>query len=377
MNIKQIISVFVLLLLSLSAATAQQVGEITYMEGDVEITRNGDIIEFDDVDIGTTIENYDVITTSPRSTVSINLSYNKAINSEIIVAENTVFAVEIDNIDAVSQANFNMFSGGLALKVQKMTSGNSLSVNTEAASMGVRGTRFFVEASPGGDLLVSCDEGSVECAAKGGKKLFAKPGSVVEQPAGEELRNVAVAVSSLKSFRQNWMAEKLEVFKADPLRAIRQYAQRYDELYTKFNKAYDALAAHKEIINRWNNEDKKGQIGGTMELLRDKKALIGKLFALRAQLVIFEKIYYRLVELHGYYKQGYGKGNIKAGLSVKTFFTRFEREQKELKQKMAVIKHVIKMYARRNGGTFPADGISGEADDMFADEDSFFGDDDF
>jgi hypothetical protein len=111
--------------------------------------------------------------------------------------------------------------------------------------------------------------------------------------------------------------------------------------------------------------------------MQEKKELIGKLLALRKILYMFERVYFRLIELEGYYRQGYGRGQIEPGLSSAAFFNRFNREKRELGEKMAELRYITKLYAKRNNGNFPTDLFEQGEEEFFGDEeDSFFDEED-
>jgi hypothetical protein len=59
------------------------------------------------------------------------------------------------------------------------------------------------------------------------------------------------------------------------------------------------------------------------------------------------------LELHRYYEEGYGQGEIAPGLSTAEFFNRFLSRQKELAAKIRRIRYIMKLYAKRNAGSFP------------------------
>jgi hypothetical protein len=220
--------------------------------------------------------------------------------------------------------------------------------------MGVRGTRFVVQISPAADLLISCEEGNVVCVDRqSGTELNARPGEVVEKPLSEVMQSFEVDAAELKSFRENWIAERISAFKADPLRAIRFYALRYNRLYRSFNTAYGALMQETSIIDRWIQEDKAGNLGDTDQRLRDKKIIIGHLIRIRRVLFLFERIHHRLIELYRYYRQGYGTGEIDSGLTVESFFTRFASQRRETSRKIARVRYITKLYSKRNEGSVP------------------------
>jgi hypothetical protein len=195
----------------------------------------------------------------------------------------------------------------------------------------------------------------VLCREEDGRELTAVPGSVVTQPAGEDFQRVPVAVSDLERFRQDWYAERLEVLKANALKAIRAYALRYVALRERFNRAYAGLARERQVLEKWYEEDRRGKIGGNMEILREKKQLIGHLVELRKVLFVFERVYFRLAELEDYYRQGYGEGALEGSLTSRAFFQAFDRDRAVLERQMAEIRYLTKLYAKRNQGAFPTE----------------------
>ena len=129
-------------------------------------------------------------------------------------------------------------------------------------------------------------------------------------------------------------------------------------------------AERDNIYNEY--KDRKGEIGGRMESMREKKEIIGDLLKLRKILYLFERVYFRLVELEGYYRQGYGRGQIEPGLSSAAFFNRFNREKEVLGRQMAALRYLTKLYAKRNDGVFPTDLLEQGEEGFFGDEEGFF-----
>jgi hypothetical protein len=253
--------------------------------------------------------------------------------------------------------------------VQKLSANQQVQVASESALMGVRGTAFEVTLSPSGDLLVTCAEGEVVCKEESGAEVSAVPGTVVAQPAGEGFQRVPVAVSDLARFRQEWYAERLEALKANPLKAIRFYALRYVALRDRFNRAYAALARERQVLQKWYDEDRRGQLGGNMEILREKRRIIGHLLELRRVLFVFERVHFRLSELEEYYRQGYGEGTLEGSLTSRAFFQALDRDRAVLERRMAEVRYITKLYARRNQGAFPTEQDRESEEDFFGDED--------
>jgi hypothetical protein len=299
-----------LLLAGFPAVAQMEIGAIAYMEEGVEIDRNRETIPAWDVFIGMGIENYDLMRTDDTGYAEVELDSPRSAPSLVRISPKTSFYFEMNKIGRDDTTTIGLITGSLSVKVAKLSGRQNVEVATESALMGVRGTDFQVTLSPGGDILVTAEEGRVSCIDDSGQELFAEPGMVVEKRPGELFREVPVAVSDLETFRRDWYAERLEVFKANALRAIRFYSGRYLQLKSRFDGAYGDLQANNQILRKWYEEDRRGQIGGRMESMREKKELIGELLELRKILYIFERVYFRLIELEGYYREGYGRGQI-------------------------------------------------------------------
>ena len=165
----------------------------------------------------------------------------------------------------------------------------------------------------------------------------------------------------------------MELFKGNALKAVRSYAQRYFTAKSEFDEAYQTLLQERQLLNKWVTEDANQSIGSRIEIMREKKQIIGVLFRLRKNLFLFERIYFRLEELGGYFDQGYGRGQVEAGLSAAQFFNKFNRDKRELGLKMSKVRYIMKLYAKRNNGAFPTDLLEqGEGDFFGDDDDSFF-----
>lgn len=359
----------VLILSSLLPAAAQdRIGEITYLEEELAVMRNRKNLSTEEVGIGMELQNLDLLQTNQTGYAELSINAPRSPATVVKVSPGTTFYLELNSLGKGKKTTLGAITGTLSMKVQKLSANQQVTVTTESALMGVRGTTFDVTLSPAGDLLVTITEGSVLCRDNEGKEFFAEPGSAVEQRPGELFRQVPVAVSDMERFRKEWYADRLEVFKANPLKAIRFYAQRYGELKERFERAYAGLQRENRVVQKWYSEDARGQIGSKIDIMREKKQLIGRLFELRKVLFLFERIYFRLAELEGYYRQGFGQGTIQPGLSSQQFFQSFARDSKELALKMAEIRYIVKLYAKRNEGAFPTD----RADEG---EQEFFGED--
>src|SRR4030042_972771 len=193
-------------------------------------------------------------------------------------------------------ATFRMMSGTLACKVDKL-SGSEVQVKTKSAAMGVRGTEFEVTTAPTEDLLVTCEEGEVVCT-RDGEEESVKPGNVIELLAEEgKFRRLPVTKAELEKYRENWFVKRIEVFRHVAPKIVKGLSAAFDASYQLLVKSYTALKRSGAVIEKWKREDQTGKIGSKRELLREKKQIIGALFAIKVSLFAFEHVYYRLLEL--------------------------------------------------------------------------------
>jgi len=349
-----------------SIGAQDRIGEITYLENDLAVVRNNRALDPGEVEIGMEVQNLDLLKTGRTGYAELNLDSPRS--AVIKVSPGTTFYLERGAVGKGQRTTVGAITGNIAVKVQKLAANQQVQVASESALMGVRGTTFEVTLSPAGDLLVTCSEGEVVCRQEDGEEVSSVPGAAVDSRAGEGFQRVPVAVSDLERFRQDWYAERLEVFKANPLKAIRFYALRYAGLRERFNRAYAALARERQLLNKWYDEDRRGRVGGNMEILREKKRLIGYLLELRKVLFFFERVYFRLSELQDYYRQGYGEGTLEGGLTSRAFFQALDRDRSVLERQMAEVRYVTKLYAKRNQGVFPTERSEEGEGEFFGDE---------
>lgn len=363
------VSLVVCLAAVVTAAWPQTIGTITVIRGTVTIQRNGRDVPSRDLDLGMGIENLDLVRTARNSLIEIALDPRTGFNGRLTIRENTTAQVELSRLRSGPRGQIELLAGSVGLSVNRLAQGATVNVRTQAASMGVRGTAFDVTTAPEGSVLVTTSEGRVACEDPEGNTVFSEPGAAVE--AGEEqgsLRVLPVAVSSLEQFRRDWIAQKIEAFRPNAPRAARQFAQLYQRQLREFDQAYARLDAQGPILQKWAREHQQGQIGARQEVIREKRAVIGPLLSLRRILFLFERYYYRLLEIREYLDNVSLNTAIGGGQTLRSFFAQMDGDAPRLRQRMGQIRFVAKLYALRNDGEVPgADfGEGGEdADDDF------------
>ncbi|MBN2534069.1 MAG: FecR domain-containing protein [Spirochaetales bacterium] len=341
-------------------------GILSFREGDVDLVRNGSPLG-DKLYEGFEIQNYDLVSTGEESYAEIEVYSSRCPDTLITVMENTTFSFEINKLESSKNTTFDVFAGTIALKVNKLAGDQQLEVLTGEASMGVRGTAFTVAALPTGDALVTCTSGKVECTDDAtGMSFVVQPGKVMEKAGGGGMRRLDVPAGDEDEYMETWYEKKVQLLKSDALAEIRKYVKDYESRIEQFTKAFNDLMNEDAIIDKWIAEDKKGKIGSTMDIMKEKKKIIGHIYEIQKILFWFKHVYYRLAELKKFHDQGFGRGEIRTGYTTTDFFNSFTRA--EVDSRLADLRYIYKLYAKRNDGSVPVGSVS---------DDDFFGDDNF
>src|SRR5262249_12007362 len=153
-------------------ALSDEIGEITYIEGDVRILRNAKILSGKDVDFGTALQNYDQIRVGKNGAVEFAIDPKTGIDATVTVKPSSTVTLDITSLKNSQKGAIDLLAGGVEFKVKKLTGGNSLNLRTGSANMGVRGTQFAVDFSVNGDILLTTSEGRVETTTDNGKTLY-------------------------------------------------------------------------------------------------------------------------------------------------------------------------------------------------------------
>ncbi|MFW5769586.1 MAG: FecR family protein, partial [Spirochaetota bacterium] len=212
-------------------------GVVDYLEGDVSVHRNGEIMEWPEVDIGLDLERYDLVETGMDGYAEVLVTRETGNESLVRVMQDTAFYFTVESVSTGDRVRFELMGGSLGLKVQKLT-GTEVTVATESAVLGVRGTEFTVTVAPEGSILVTCTEGRVVCRNALGQEFLAEPGSAVEQLRNKQLRRLSVDPETIRGFADDWYRQNLEGFIPNAPAVIKGYARQYLEYLDRFNPAY-------------------------------------------------------------------------------------------------------------------------------------------
>ena len=346
LNFFPYIASFLMLLFFFSPGlTAQDaVGRIVYLEGIVDVHREGDLLELFDSDIGMDLYNYDLVETGDDGIVEIEMTNLQNRGSVIQVQENTAFYFDTAVLGGDSQNKLAMLSGSLHLKVQKLTGREDVAVQTESAVMGVRGTDFIVSEAPETSVLVTCTEGAVTCTDDDNNRLTAQEGRIVEKRPDESVSGIAVDPGDEELYRQFWLNTREEVFKAGAVTFVKGYSNRYRQMLPMFEDAYRDLYKVRETLETYGNEEASDTMGATGTMVQIKSEVSDEIFAMRSVFPGFEEVFYTVQLLERYHKLGIGVCDIERKYTSADFFGDFAEEKDMLKKKMAYVRYLFRLY---------------------------------
>jgi len=333
---------FVILFLLTSNLFAKSVtGIISYIEGYVDVYRDGKLLDWELMDIGSVVEEFDLIETGDDGIVEIDLDLPSGTRTSLSVKPNTTFYFDMEKKSGKNQTSLQMLGGSISFKVQKLTGNDTLNVKTESAVMGVRGTEFDVITSTEGGVLVLCNKGAVSCKDDQGREVYSKPGSVVDKVPEERIKAQAVNVDDLGLYRTYWVSTRDKVFKNGATVFIRGYANQFLLFEPKFEDAFTELLKVKPTLEKYGKDVETGNMGS---LVKAKTEVSPGIVKMRSILPMFEMVFYRLKELEKYHSEGIGVGPISDSLSSTDFFNKYGAVKDNLSREMAEVRYLFKLY---------------------------------
>ncbi|MBI9101997.1 MAG: FecR domain-containing protein [Spirochaetales bacterium] len=358
--IKRILLIILIIAgISMVVSAQDAVGMITYLEGIVDIHRDGEIIELFDNDVGMEVYNQDLIETGDDGILEVEMITYRNSGTKVVVSENTAFFFEISGGSRGTKATLPMLSGSLAFKVQKLAGNEELNVQTGTAVMGVRGTEFEVVSAPEGSVLVVCVEGQVACEDDNNRQQLAQAGRVVEKRSGERIRKVDVDVGDERLYKEFWVGQREQVFKAGAPTFIRAYSQQYLSLQPQFAEAYQKVIANRDLLLRYGQES-GGNNGVNADLMMIYSNVSKDLIPARGIFVLFEQVFYSVKVLEKYHSQGIGISQISRRLSSVDFFNEFNAYQSGVAAQLATMHYMFKLFTNMAEKASPAGSMMGD-----------------
>ena len=326
----------------------QELGKIVYIEGDVQLVRDGEVRNGYQLSIGEPVEEMDVIQTGFDGFVEIELLRPQ--RSTVRIRENTVYYVEmVEGENGSTTTRLKLLTGSLEIAVDHIAPADRVQVETRTAVVGVRGTVFDVLTTPDESTLLGVREGRVAIAA-GNSDTVVYEGQVVESTTDGPLIIETVTDGNYKRYYDRWTEIRLQMFRSGASTFVRAYARRYLDSIDSFRDTYDDLVAYRSALE--NAAGGNRSLGDDM-LLRGEVS--PTLIAMRSILPIFENTVYRLRELRRFHDQGIGTTTID-GQSSARFFQRFAQSEDELIARLAEVRTIFRLYRaveERSFGVLP------------------------
>lgn len=163
------------------------------------------------------------------------------------------------------------------------------------------------------------------------------------------------------------MADEIEAFRADAPRALGDFERRYREQLGRFNEAFSPLQ-RSEVLSKWIREDAAGLVPHSMDatVIKEKKAIMKDILETRKVLFMFERVYYRIVEIEDIIRgTALERAEIAPGLTAGEFIRRIKADAPSLEKRVFLFRYAEKLYELRNQGGAGLPGMGSGDDDFF------------
>ncbi len=354
----------VMFVIAACAAGAQVVGRVEYVEGFVEVVRNGERAR--SVDAGFPIENLDCVRTGDAGSATVSFDRSSGLVGSIVIGPGASAVIRRDLVSGVTSNEVRLMAGEIGLKVSRL-SGNAASfrVRTPSAVLGVRGTEFVV-ATFNGSSLAACGKGEVLCSpwsfASPAAASSADAVSVVPGRMAELLESGSVKTADFpkgdfdanwKDVKGRWRAFQVDLITADPVTFINRIASQWENSSGKALEEAETLRGNK-VLKKWFASAKAGSgIGSRAEWVKERQSVMKDLIALKPEMTLATIHWYRLRELVPLVPEAAMGKKLSNGQTVKAFIARFTRVSAEFDSALALFDAAEKQYMLRNDGLSP------------------------
>lgn len=349
-------------------AGAQTLGTVDYMEGAVSIQRNGESLK--KIDIGTKIENLDLVKTSADGTVSIAFDKASGLSGSIQVVPASTAIIRRDQISGSSASEVQLLAGAVKLKVKRLVKGeSSVQVRTPTSVLGIRGTEFTV-ATFNGSSIVACKEGEVYCASSSGLSVTrmnlsasasggssAVPGTMVEILESGKVNSGDFPSGDFdtawKDVKAKWMSFNVGIISEDPITYLNNFVNNWTLYAVKVDESAKTLRAN-ATLKKWLKDASSGSVSGGMATwAKEKPAVMKDLIALRPDMMVALITWSRIADILPNIPAASGGEKLANGQTVKSFSDQFARQSKSVIAAVSLFGAAEKLYMQRNDGLSP------------------------
>ena len=335
----------------LSSVAQSTSGDITYMEGEIAIMRDGASLNSSQIQVGLKIREFDTITTGEDGYVEVNIDAPSS-RSIVKIYAGTIFYFEgTPKKSSWFRTTFQLLKGSLGFKVGQLKSRESFNVQLDTVLMAVRGTEFDVEISADRSGIVTVSEGRVQ-SSTGRQKSTAEPGTITLIDNRSKLSSIAVEPRDIPMYSEYWRKTRLEALKIDAPDSIKHYAWQWNQTLPRLQKAMQELASQDEIFQKWDAIAKGERTKpGNAEIFLDKAAISRGMVGLRATLPVNERIFYTLVAL----EETSSYSGIRGDSVTQQFYKTFNEQRQKREFMLSMARRMIRIYRYidRSAGGFP------------------------
>lgn len=345
--------------------SAQTLGRVEYLEGNAELTRNGNVVR--GLDIGTEIENLDIVKTDGDSTVTIAFSPASGLTGTLQIVPSTTAVIRQDQINSKPSNDIKLLSGSIKMKVERMAGKNaSVQVRTPSSVLGVRGTEFVVAAFNGA-TLVGCSSHSVWCSpydevsgtgsANSSRGSMAEPGTMVSVLENGSYAPIAYDKANFdenwKAVSAKWRTFNEELVSANPVAFIDQFVPNWDRYSAEVLTADKKLRSNKTLQVWLETAARRKDIGTFQTWVKERPAVVQDLIAMRQPMIPVIITVYRLQELIPLVTEADMGKKLSNGKTVREFIAAYRRDSAKVTLAIALYTAAEKQYMLRNDGISP------------------------
>jgi len=354
----RVMTVVLMAVVLAGSVSAQVIGMIDYIEGSVQLTRNGRPVPR--ADIGTPIENLDVLRTSADGIVSIVFDRRTGITGTVRIVPSSTAVLRLEQLSGRPSNQVELMTGSVHMKINRLAgSAAGIQVKTPSAVLGVRGTEFAV-ISFNSSALVACKEGEVFITSAQNIRsgVSSVPGTMVQVfqsgaldsgrfPEGDFYAN-------WENIQNRWKNLKVDIFVEDPMPLLNMMSRQWSQRSPEIDASLQRLKANR-TLQTWlaDTSSSPEASGGMTQWVRERPLVMTDLISARPHLVLGMMTWFRINELLPYIPEAARNQRLANGQTLAAFLRDFQAAESRMMEAFNLFLAAEKQYMRRNDGMTP------------------------